>query len=82
VPPTAVSEQESDSSFDSSDSAYDTDEEQHSEDREGQISAVGPDEEEESPLPAKKRLGFKDWAVRQLNTAKGLGITEGTPPSL
>lgn len=81
VPPTGVSEQESDSSFDSSDSAYDTDEDQH-EDREGEISAVGSDEEEERPLPAKKRLGFKDWAVRQLNTAKGHEITEGTPPSL
>ncbi|KAG1772266.1 P-loop containing nucleoside triphosphate hydrolase protein [Suillus occidentalis] len=67
--------------FDSSDSAYDTDEDQH-EDREGEILAVGSDEEEERPLPAKKRLGFKDWAVRQLNTAKGHEITEGTPSSL
>jgi ATP-dependent RNA helicase DHX37/DHR1 len=82
VPPTGVSEQESDSSFDSSDSAYDTDEEQHHEDREGKISAVGSDEEEERTLPAKKRLGFKDWAVRQLNTAKGHEITAGTPSSL
>lgn len=82
VPPTGVSEQESNSSFDSSDSAYDTDDEQHHEDREGEILAVGSDEEEERPLPAKKRLGFKDWAVRQLNTAKGHEITEGTPSSL
>jgi ATP-dependent RNA helicase DHX37/DHR1 len=81
VPPTGVSEEESDSSFDSSDSAYDTDEDQH-EDREGEILAVGSDEEEERPLPAKKRLGFKDWAVRQLNTAKGHEITEGTQSSL
>ncbi|KAG1882630.1 P-loop containing nucleoside triphosphate hydrolase protein [Suillus subluteus] len=82
VPPTGISEQESDSSFDSSDSAYDTDEEQENENREGEISAVGSDGEEERPLPAKKRLGFKDWAVTQLNTAKGHDITEGTPPSL
>ncbi|KAG2151417.1 P-loop containing nucleoside triphosphate hydrolase protein [Suillus clintonianus] len=82
VPPKGVSEQESDSSFDSSDSAYDTDEEQRNEGREMGISAEGSDEEEERPLPAKKRLGFKDWAVKQLNTAKGHDTTEGTPPSL
>ncbi|KAG2155816.1 P-loop containing nucleoside triphosphate hydrolase protein [Suillus bovinus] len=82
VPQTEISEQESESSFDSSDSAYDTDEEQHNEDREENISAVGSDEDEECPPPAKKRLGFKDWAVRQLNTAKGHVITEGTPSLL
>ncbi|KAG1790271.1 P-loop containing nucleoside triphosphate hydrolase protein [Suillus plorans] len=82
VPHTGVSEQESDSSFDSSDSAYDTDEEHHDDDREGDISAVGSDEEEECPPPAKKRLGFKDWAVKQLNTAKGHDVTKGTPSLL
>ncbi|KAG1801054.1 P-loop containing nucleoside triphosphate hydrolase protein [Suillus variegatus] len=82
VPHTGVSEQESDSSFDSSDSAYDTDEEHHDDEREGDISAVGSDEEEECPPPAKKRLGFKDWAVKQLNTAKGHDVTKGTPSLL
>ncbi|KAG1852016.1 P-loop containing nucleoside triphosphate hydrolase protein [Suillus tomentosus] len=82
VPHTGVSEQESDSSFDSSDSAYDTDEEHHDDDREGDISAVGSEEEEECPSPAKKRLGFKDWAVKQLNTAKGHDVTKETPSLL
>ncbi|KAG0703797.1 P-loop containing nucleoside triphosphate hydrolase protein [Suillus ampliporus] len=91
--PTTVSEEESDTSFDSSDSAYDTDEEQHNEEREREISAAGSDhdsqagilysnEEEERPLPAKKRLGFKDWAVKQLNLAKGHDTTGETLSSL
>ncbi|OAX44313.1 P-loop containing nucleoside triphosphate hydrolase protein [Rhizopogon vinicolor AM-OR11-026] len=90
--PTPVPEEASDTSFDSSDSAYDSDEDQRSDDGEGQISEAGSDndsqdsdssssEEEEHPLPAKKRLGFKDWAVKQLNIAKGHDITEVTPTS-
>ncbi|KAG1742366.1 P-loop containing nucleoside triphosphate hydrolase protein [Suillus paluster] len=89
--PTTAPEEESDTSFDSSDSAYDSDEEK--EDGDGEISAAGSDDdseagnpysngEEERPLPAKKRLGFKDWAVKQLNLAKGHDTTERTPSSL
>ncbi|KAJ7573380.1 P-loop containing nucleoside triphosphate hydrolase protein [Mycena floridula] len=54
-------EVESDSSFDSSDSENDSAAEE--DDDEG--------DEDEAPQKPKKSLGFKDWAVKQLEIAKG-----------
>ncbi|CAL1713077.1 unnamed protein product [Somion occarium] len=76
---------ESDTSFDSSDSAYDTDDnEEEQSDAElesnsdgqsegGEVEEQGAEEQpaEDSPQPTKrKRLGFKEWAMKQLSTAK------------
>ena len=77
--------EESDTSFDSSDSAYDTadqesDEERHEENVFGTsgASSDGQDDistrEGKSPLPPKKSLGFKDWALKQISAAKGYNI--------
>jgi len=74
-------QEESDTSFDSSDSAYDTsNEEQLDENVSGSSSewsqaldAVAI-QEEEPPLVPEKRLGFKDWALKQISAAKGHNI--------
>ena len=69
---------ESESSFDSSDSAYDSSEEEEGSegDREsGDEAVTGPEEDDEPSEPSepakKKSLGFKDWALKQMSTAKG-----------
>jgi ATP-dependent RNA helicase DHX37/DHR1 len=78
---------ESDTSFDSSDSAYDSDSDEGEGDSEGDQgsesesegkdsdveSSAAEDEspEEEPSPPPKKRLGFKNWALKQLSVAKG-----------
>ena len=75
-------ESESDTSFDSSDSESDASEgdgssgEEEEDDEEGPRSAEDDEDdefdEEEPPPPKKKRtFGFKDWAMEQLNAAKG-----------
>ncbi|KAI0651669.1 P-loop containing nucleoside triphosphate hydrolase protein [Trametes meyenii] len=78
--------EDSESSFDSSDSAYDTvdDGEEQSDVEEG--SDASTSEQSDKPLPdvplegplaeeppgrKRKRLGFKDWAMKQLSAAKG-----------
>ncbi|KAG6863939.1 hypothetical protein C0991_001817 [Blastosporella zonata] len=81
-----VEEEASDSSFDSSDSEYDSSQASQAggdDDDEMQWEASwagcleGKEEEEEVPVPEeelsqpRKRLGFKDWAMKQLNAAKG-----------
>ncbi|KAI8995457.1 P-loop containing nucleoside triphosphate hydrolase protein [Trametes punicea] len=79
--------QDSDASFDSSDSAYDSfsEEEQQSDvDGASERSDASASEqseefsaEEESTAPSeeqsskKRKLGFKDWALKQLSAAKG-----------
>lgn len=72
-------EEESDTSFDSSDSAYDSesdeDEEDGSDAERDESSADEDADAEEQPAeeaspPPKKRLGFKDWAMKQLSEAK------------
>lgn len=55
---------DSESSFDSSDSAYDS-----AEDDEGSTS--GRDTAANEPQPIVRKLGFKDWALKQLSVAKG-----------
>ena len=86
---------ESDTSFDSSDSEYDKDEDGEAEEdaesgsgEEG--SSTSSDEEEANemdpspPPPVKKKsLGFKEWALKQLNAAKGYvppPVSEETVP--
>ncbi|KAF4617551.1 hypothetical protein D9613_006038 [Agrocybe pediades] len=80
-------EPESDTSFDSSDSENDTneeddgsseEEEEEDDDDDGLEPQSEDDDEEqlsepEQPQPEKKKrtLGFKDWAMKQLNAAKG-----------
>ncbi|ESK95022.1 dhx37 protein [Moniliophthora roreri MCA 2997] len=79
--------EESDTSFDSSDSAYDSDEDKDdAKDEAAGSSNEGEGEEDEgsdegsepgSPPKPKKSFGFKDWAIKQLNIAKG--YTNATP---
>ncbi|TFK27975.1 P-loop containing nucleoside triphosphate hydrolase protein [Coprinopsis marcescibilis] len=78
-------ENDSESPFDSSDSGYNTtdgEEEGDSEDEEGESGSDESEEEEEeegpSPQP-KKKLGFKDWAQKQLNLAKGYNAPPPEP---
>ncbi|KAG6910680.1 hypothetical protein DXG01_008724 [Tephrocybe rancida] len=74
--PAPVDDQDSDSSFDSSDSEYDSSE-AGEEDEKKQPDAGGSssEDEEESPMvedePPRKRLDFKDWAMKQLGAARG-----------
>ena len=75
--------EDSDTSFDSSDSAYDSsgdDQKSGVEDSEDSDS----DEEEDDPSPQTRSSGFKDWALKQMNIARGLELTSDTspPPSL
>ncbi|KAG6830018.1 hypothetical protein H0H92_002546 [Tricholoma furcatifolium] len=97
---TPVEEAASDTSFDSSDSEYDSSEEEGDEVEDGSTASrsdssdesgeedQSPVVEDEPPKP-RKRLGFKDWAVKQLNTAKGYdqptskedAVDEAHPPS-
>ncbi|KAF5382586.1 hypothetical protein D9615_002788 [Tricholomella constricta] len=86
-----IVEENSDTSFDSSDSAYDSSEDEGENDAsgsDGSGSGLSEDEEEstdkmvggEAPQ-ARKRLGFKDWAMKQLNAAKGYDVpTESKNP--
>ncbi|KAI0757185.1 P-loop containing nucleoside triphosphate hydrolase protein [Daedaleopsis nitida] len=75
-------DENSDSSFDSSDSAYDTDENEHddvaeddeqSEDSDSSSSVPGTETflVEADTSTTRKRLGFKEWAMKQLSAAKG-----------
>ncbi|KAG7443024.1 P-loop containing nucleoside triphosphate hydrolase protein [Guyanagaster necrorhizus] len=57
-------EDDSDTSFDSSDSENDTSEEEDT------------SEKNMAPSPPKRSLGFKDWAMKQLGTAKGYSTAE------
>ncbi|RPD63130.1 P-loop containing nucleoside triphosphate hydrolase protein [Lentinus tigrinus ALCF2SS1-6] len=80
-----VPEDNSDSSFDSSDSAYDSEEQntnaesQAEEERSGSGDSSAEEEDEvmQGPPPKteagskRKRLGFKEWAMKQLSAAKG-----------
>ncbi|GJE85929.1 ATP-dependent RNA helicase [Phanerochaete sordida] len=94
----ATVEAESDTSFDSSDSAYDSDsadeedvlskaESDSEADSDEESNAEAGDEmvaEQASASPPKKKLGFKDWALKQLSAAKGYvapPIDEANPPS-
>lgn len=91
----APAKEESDTSFDSSDSAYDsTDDAVDSSGSDEDFETGSEDEdkedagillEESTPhLSAKKKLGFKDWAVKQLSVAKGYNLptqeTDVIPP--
>ncbi|KAJ8518483.1 hypothetical protein ONZ45_g4442 [Pleurotus djamor] len=74
----ATTPSDSDTSFDSSDSENDSD---------GENFNTPPDEADSSdastPPPTKKRsLGFKQWATKQLNTAKGYDIPPPEPSEL
>ncbi len=75
---------ESDTSFDSSDSENDSasegesgedggsdTEDEDEEDKDDEKDASGSEPEPEAPTVKRRSLGFKDWAVKQLNTAKG-----------
>ncbi|KAG6843905.1 hypothetical protein H0H87_011894 [Tephrocybe sp. NHM501043] len=76
-----VDDEGSDTSFDSSDSEYDSsegEEEEEEEENKSEVSGSSEEQEEddsamvEDELPQPpKRLGFKDWAMKQLNAAKG-----------
>lgn len=79
-------EPESDTSFDSSDSENDVLEEgENDSDIEGGDSDSAKDdsaldEESQPAAPIKKKsLGFKDWAVKQLNAAKGFEPPSASP---
>ncbi|RDX56057.1 P-loop containing nucleoside triphosphate hydrolase protein [Lentinus brumalis] len=75
--------EDSESSFDSSDSAYDSDEQDADSDADSgaESEQSGSHEreasaDEEAPLEQeagtkRKRLGFKEWAMKQLSAAKG-----------
>lgn len=77
-------EVQSDSSFDSSDSAYDSSEDEKEDKDEDQGSDKENDDEsgsegfntsrsefaKDEPNPQHKKLGFKDWAQKQLSIAK------------
>lgn len=86
----------SDTSFNSSDSAYDSSSDSSDEQSEANSDAEDGDSDENSEdeqaspteqpaSPPRKRLGFKDWALKQLSAAKGYvapPTTEGGEPSL
>lgn len=87
-----VSGLESDGSFDSSDSAYDTDDHDREEsasdstaENEGNDDSDadgGAEEQENEPEDnSTKKLGFKAWALKQLNAAKGYVAPVETEPS-
>jgi len=73
-------DEDSDSSFDSSDSAYDSqdDGDDKSESEEEDSNHTEGEDEPHAPSPAKKRLGFKGWALQQLSVAKGYASTTAT----
>ena len=81
-----VSDESSDSSFDSSDSEYDSEEQDPDSDGEsgtgdeesGSGDSSAEEDEHMAELPSepeagskRKRLGFKEWAMKQLSVAKG-----------
>ena len=64
-------EAESESSFDSSDSAYDTEEDASGRDEgEGDDGAGDEESSDEKSTPPRRKLGFKEWAMKQLSAAK------------
>lgn len=67
------SEKEEGASEDVEQTHPEAEEEEEGEDSDEDNSASSEEEEEESPPPEPKRkkLGFKDWAVKQLSAAKG-----------
>lgn len=67
---------ESDTSFDSSDSDNDESENSENEDEGFAVSSDEASGVEPDPPVKKKAIGFKEWAVKQLNAAKGF---ENTP---
>ncbi|KAF8073607.1 P-loop containing nucleoside triphosphate hydrolase protein [Lyophyllum atratum] len=71
-----IAEDESDTSFDSSDSAYDSaeDDQEGDEFRDLGSESSESDEDEDEVHAPRKRLGFKDWAMKQLSTAKGYDV--------
>ncbi|KAJ3556480.1 hypothetical protein NM688_g2004 [Phlebia brevispora] len=89
--PSDANDEASDTSFDSSDSAYDTDEDAEDSDddnaSDGDESGGSKGEEgdedtpEQAAPPTKKKLGFKDWAMKQLSAAKGYVAPVDPDPS-
>ncbi|KAH7928402.1 P-loop containing nucleoside triphosphate hydrolase protein [Leucogyrophana mollusca] len=85
-------EEDSDTSFDSSHSAYDSDEEQQGDEdsrsSEESSSESANDSGDDSPseekpdLIHKKQSGFKDWAIKQLNAAKGYAVPPDADPTV
>ncbi|KAF9534476.1 P-loop containing nucleoside triphosphate hydrolase protein [Crepidotus variabilis] len=83
-------ESQSDTSFDSSDSEGDSlahdasEEEKEHEDSEADVDTVLVEEDSEDlnsskkPPQSKRSLGFKDWATKQLNAAKGYTPSESS----
>ncbi|KAF8908975.1 P-loop containing nucleoside triphosphate hydrolase protein [Gymnopilus junonius] len=82
---------ESDTSFDSSGSENDESENSENEDDGSAASSNEASEEVDAPPVKKKALGFKEWATKQLNAAKGfeppagmekssLSTPDGNPP--
>ncbi|KAF8630939.1 hypothetical protein AX17_005296 [Amanita inopinata Kibby_2008] len=82
----AQPENDSDTSFDSSDSAYDSPEYEIKSNQEGaaseeeseldsesfsQAGGSQNEQDETQSLPKRKSLGFKEWALKQINAAKG-----------
>lgn len=82
----SVQQDDTDNSFDSSGSAYDSasgneeendqdssegENEEPTTDKENASDDDGDEEAEEELDPKPKKLGFKDWAVKQLSLAKG-----------
>jgi ATP-dependent RNA helicase DHX37/DHR1 len=45
----------------------------------GTSGASSEEAEEEHPLVPKKRLGFKDWALKQIDAVKGQNISSDSP---
>ncbi|KAF7982902.1 hypothetical protein HWV62_25164 [Athelia sp. TMB] len=75
--------EDSDTSFNSSDSANDTSDEEGSGAESGEeVDDDGEEasDDEEAPRAPKKKLGFKDWALKQLSVAKGYGPAPETDP--
>ena len=76
--------EDSDTSFDSSDSANDTSDEEGSDAESGEeVDGDGEEgsDDEDTPQAPKKKLGFKDWALKQLSVAKGYDPAPETDPT-
>jgi ATP-dependent RNA helicase DHX37/DHR1 len=66
---------DSDTSFDSSDSAYDSDEEGSEKDVDcDAVDSLEKADDQSKATASKPKLRFKDWALKQLSTAKGYYI--------
>ncbi|KAF8158281.1 P-loop containing nucleoside triphosphate hydrolase protein [Crassisporium funariophilum] len=84
--PDTVVQDESDTSFDSSDSEYDSSNDMSDSEEGADLSESEEKEEEFEPsqdmsTSKPKTLGFKEWAMKQLSTAKGFELLQSPEPA-